>query len=114
MIYLQQGKIEQAKKSFQEAIKINPQYPEAHYNIGTILFQQGNLNAALDAFRKSARSNSNYANAYYGAGLVFMRQNRPGEAQQVLQYARDLFKVQGNRQWAQNAQQLLERSRNFN
>lgn len=109
--YLQQGKIKEAKKAFQQALKISPQYPEAHYHIGSILFNEGNLDAALEAFRKSAVANSNYANAYYAAGLVFLRQNRYSDAQQVLQYARDLYKVQGNSQWARQADQLLERSR---
>jgi tetratricopeptide (TPR) repeat protein len=31
--YLQLGKIDQAKTAFSEAIKINPKYTEAHYNI---------------------------------------------------------------------------------
>jgi tetratricopeptide (TPR) repeat protein len=78
------------------------------------LFKQGDFDAALEAFRKSAESNSNYANAYYGAGLVFLRQNRFSDAQQVLQYAKDLYRAQGNAQWAAKAEELLERSRNPN
>jgi tetratricopeptide (TPR) repeat protein len=69
------------------------------------------LDAALEAFRQSAQSNSNYANAYYGAGLVFLRQNRLSDAQQVLQYAKDLYTAQANPQWAARAQQLLQRMR---
>jgi len=111
-IYLHQENIEEAKKAFQQAIKISPRYPEAHYNLGSILFHQEKLEAALAAFRQAALANSNYANAYYGAGLVFLQQNRFSDAQQVLQYARDLYQLQGNEQWVANSEQLLERARN--
>jgi Tfp pilus assembly protein PilF len=112
LIYLQQDKIEDAKKLFQQAVKINPKYVEAHYNLGSILFSQGKFDAALTAFRKAAESNSNYPNAYYGAGLVFLRQNRFSDAEQVLQYAKTLYTAQGNSQWAANADQLLQKARN--
>ncbi|HBY80450.1 MAG TPA: Tfp pilus assembly protein PilF, partial [Cyanobacteria bacterium UBA11148] len=108
------GKIEEAKKSLQQAIKISPQYPEAYYSLGSILFEQGDLEGALEAFREAAQSNSNYANAYYGAGLVFLRQNRFSDAEQVLEYARDLYKAQGISEWAANAEELLEQARNSN
>jgi tetratricopeptide (TPR) repeat protein len=75
------------------------------------LFTQGDLDTALEAFRKAAEANSNYANAYYGAGLVFLRQNRFTDAQQVLQYAKDLYNAQGNPEWAAKAEELLKRSR---
>ena len=107
---MQQGKIEQAKVAFNQAIKINPKYAEAHYNLGSILFNQGKLNEGLAAFRKSAAANPNYANAYYGAGLVFMQLKQYREAVQVFQYARDLYNIQGNLQWVKNSQQLLQQA----
>jgi tetratricopeptide (TPR) repeat protein len=112
LIYIQQGKIEQAQKLLQQAIKISPQYPEAQYSLGSILFSQGNLDGAIEAFRQAAFANSNYANAYYAAGLAFLRQNRLGEAQQVLQYARDLYKAQDNPEWARRTEQWLEQTQN--
>jgi len=81
--------------------------------MGTILFNQGKLNEALAAFRKSAAGNFNYANAYYGAGLVFMGLKQYKEAVQVLQYARDLYNIQGNLQWGKNSQELLEKAQNL-
>ena len=114
LIYLQQGKVDQATESFRKALKINPNYPEAHYNIGSILFNKGKLQEALVAFRKSAQANSNYPNAYYGAGLVFVQLRQYLDAQQVLQYAKDLYTTQGNTQWATNADQLLQQARNMN
>ena len=78
------------------------------------MFSKGKLQEALEAFRKSAQANSNYANAYYGAGLVFVQLKQYADAQQVLQYAKDLYNAQGNTQWAANADQLLQQARNLN
>ena len=95
--------------AFQVAIAINPNYPEAHYNLGSILFRENQLAEALAAFRQAAEANSDYANAYYAAGLVFMRQQQYADAQQVLQYAKDLYATQGNAEWEAKATEQLQR-----
>lgn len=99
---------------FRKAVKINPKYSEAHYNLGTILFSQSKFKDALEAFRKAAEGNSNYANAYYGAGLAFIQLRQYPDAVKVLQYARDLYKSQGNSQWANQTSQLLQQTQNLN
>ncbi|HEY9750307.1 MAG TPA: tetratricopeptide repeat protein, partial [Allocoleopsis sp.] len=96
--------------ALREAIKISPKYPEAHYNLGSILMKQGQLAEALVAFRQAAEANSNYANAYYGAGLVFLKQGQYKDAQQVLQYAKDLYTAQNNTAWAANAEKQLKQA----
>jgi tetratricopeptide (TPR) repeat protein len=107
---LQQGKIKQAQAAFTQAIKINPKYPDAHYNLGVISFNQGKLPEALASFRKSAEANPNYPHAYYGAGLVFMQLKQHGEAAKVFNYAKNLYNSQGNPQWASKAEQLLQQA----
>ncbi|GAA6619468.1 hypothetical protein NUACC26_052810 [Scytonema sp. NUACC26] len=114
LCYLQQGKTDKAKEVFRRAVKINPKYSEAHYNLGTILFSQSKFKDALEAFRKAAEGNSNYANAYYGAGLAFIQLRQYSDAVKVLQYARDLYKAQGNSRWANQASQLLQQTQNLN
>jgi tetratricopeptide (TPR) repeat protein len=108
LLYLQQRQPKQAADAFQKALAMNPNYPEAHYSLGTVWYGSGNLDEALKAFRRSAESNPNYPNAYYGAGLVFLHQGKYADAQRVLQYARDLFNAQRNTQWANSAAQLLQ------
>ena len=44
---MQQGKIEEAKKYFWEAIKINDQYPNTHFALGMIAEKENDLHAAF-------------------------------------------------------------------
>ena len=37
-------------KSLEKAIQINPNYPEAHYNLGALAMTEGDLKAALFSF----------------------------------------------------------------
>ncbi|MEO0688275.1 MAG: tetratricopeptide repeat protein, partial [Cyanobacteria bacterium J06649_11] len=87
--------------------------PEAHYNIGSILYNQGKHQQALEAFRKAAEANPDYPSAYYGAGLAFLQMREYPDAMRVLAYARDLFLAQNNSQWARNAEQLMQQAQNF-
>ena len=110
---MQQRKFKRARNAFNDAIKINPKYPEAHYSIGSILYEQGKHEQALEAFRKAAEANPDYPSAYYGAGLAFLQMREYPDAMRVLQYARDLFLAQNNSQWARNAEQLMQQAQNF-
>ncbi len=44
--YLRSGKMEQAEKSYAEAIKVNPKMGEAHNNLGFVYFATGRLDEA--------------------------------------------------------------------
>ena len=54
------NKIEQAEKSFREAIKINPNFFEAHSNLGLTLLEQKRLNKARDACIQAINLNQDY------------------------------------------------------
>lgn len=44
------GKIPEAKKQFEEAIKLNPNHPESHYQLGMALVNEGKLPEAATEF----------------------------------------------------------------
>lgn len=53
-IYLRKkGKLEQAKSSYQEAIRLLPEAAEAHYNLGLLYFETGELESALEEAHKA-------------------------------------------------------------
>jgi tetratricopeptide (TPR) repeat protein len=49
------GKIPEAKKQFEEAIKINPNHAEAHYQLGMALLNEGKLPEALAEFETNLK-----------------------------------------------------------
>lgn len=56
---LQQGKAEEAKKYFWEALKINSQYPNTHFALGMIAEMEGDLHSAFYSTIKSIKLNPN-------------------------------------------------------
>jgi len=49
------GKLVNAERAYRKAIKIDPDYIEAHNNLGTVLLDQGRLKEASNAFRKALK-----------------------------------------------------------
>ena len=53
-----QGKLDEAIREFREAIRLNPEYAEAHYDLGAALFELDNgVDEALAEFREALRIN---------------------------------------------------------
>ena len=55
IILHEKGKLASAERAYKKAIKINPNFVEAHNNLGTVLLDQGRLNEASNAFRKALK-----------------------------------------------------------
>jgi len=68
MILKNLGKLEEAELSTRNAIKIKPDYAEAHSNLGVILTDLGNLKEAEFSYRKAIEINPYFANAHYNIG----------------------------------------------
>ena len=56
---MQQGKLEEAKKYFWEAIKINDQYPNSHFALGVIAEKENDLHAAFFSTIQAIKLNNN-------------------------------------------------------
>ncbi|MEE8540446.1 MAG: tetratricopeptide repeat protein, partial [Desulfobacterales bacterium] len=46
-----------------QALRIKPDFEEAHYNLGNALFRKGNIEGAIAHFRKALRINPDYIDA---------------------------------------------------
>ena len=64
------GKQAEAKKAFEECIRINAKYPDAHYHLGQIYEAQGDLDKAVDCYQTAVNLNPNYADAQRDLGLA--------------------------------------------
>jgi tetratricopeptide (TPR) repeat protein len=84
-----------------QAIRIKPDYPEAHYNLGMILYRLGRLTEAEGDFRQAARLRPDYLEAFIHLGLTLQdlqrkrprrahRQRRPGAHPHLFQFPRPL------------------------
>lgn len=49
----QSGRLSQAKALYRKILKIDPQYAEAHHNLGLVYSKKGALSEAIACFRKA-------------------------------------------------------------
>ena len=67
------NKIDNAIKSLEKAIDINPEYDEALFNLGVIYQEIGQINAAINSYKKAIRVNNSYVNAHNNLGLILLK-----------------------------------------
>ena len=60
IMYVNQKNIDLAKKFFEEALKMDPNYKEANFNMGILSSQIGDAEKALMYWRKALNENSSY------------------------------------------------------
>lgn len=57
------GSYAEAIRNYSQALRIDPDYAEAHNNIGVVLIRQGKINEAATHFQKAVNLKANYAAA---------------------------------------------------
>jgi len=71
---------EEAIIAFKKVIFLNPNYANAHYNMGNILRNLGNYHEAIDAFKKAVFIQPDHAKAYGNMGVALHNQGRLDDA----------------------------------
>lgn len=69
-VYLKKGKMEEAALYLLEAIKIRPDYPEAHNNLGIVYLKQNKLDEAIYEFREAVKYDPSFAKAHNSMGVA--------------------------------------------
>ena len=62
--------MDEAMREFQEVIHLKPDYAEAHYNLGIILFRKGQTDEAIRQFQEALRLKPDYADARRNLDVV--------------------------------------------
>jgi tetratricopeptide (TPR) repeat protein len=74
------GNLAEAAEQFKHALKIKPDYVDAHYNLGYALSRQGNLAGGIDQFAETLRLDPKNFKALNNMGVVLALQGRYGQA----------------------------------
>jgi tetratricopeptide (TPR) repeat protein len=79
-------KFAQAQVKFQQALSENPNFAEAHNNLGYSLRKQGpqNYSKALEHYNKAIQLKPNLAEAYEYRGVLFLKMGRKADAEKDL------------------------------
>ena len=86
-IDLSLGQIDAAVGHLEEALRLNPQSVEAHYNLATALVGKGRPDEAADHFRRALQIRPDHVGAHVNLGVVLRSKQRFTEAADHLRLA---------------------------
>lgn len=99
---MQQGKLEEAKKYFWEAIKINDQYPNTHFALGMIAEMEGDLQSAFYSSIQAIKLNKNkdvlYQNSVRQAFEIAKKISETDIGNKIYKEYRHKLEFEGNRE----------------
>lgn len=87
------GRNEEAIHNYQEAIRINARYDNAHYNLANILAKQGKTEEAISHYREAVRINPGYSIAYNNLGVNLVKLRKYDDA---IFYYRQALQIEQN------------------
>jgi polysaccharide export outer membrane protein len=73
----------QALQSFQEALKQDPEYPDALYGLGRAHLDLGHYSEAIEAFQTALKLNPNTPDAYSGLGEAYAKLKGEKQASRI-------------------------------
>lgn len=82
-----QGKLADALREIEQALRVHPQYPEGYYNLASIRYELGRFEDAADAWRRATELRPTYYQAYAALGTALRRLGRLDEAIAAGQHA---------------------------
>ncbi len=80
--YLQRSVWDEARKEFEKALQMEPDYAEAFNNLGLTLIYQGQIDEAIEALRQANASFPEWPVAMANLGLAYQRAGRNEDAAQ--------------------------------
>lgn len=70
--FLMGGKYQDALRNLRESIRLNPNVPEVHNNLGLTYFSMGKYDLALPEFKEALKLDSNYTDARNNLGGLYL------------------------------------------
>ncbi|MBI4042360.1 MAG: tetratricopeptide repeat protein [Deltaproteobacteria bacterium] len=86
-VYQALGMREESIRAYEEAIRLNPRYPGAHYRLGEILAEgdESPRERAVDMLKEALRMDPDHIEAYLLLGKIAVQLGREKEAMEALQ-----------------------------
>lgn len=88
--YHQMTQVDQARKQYEKAVKLNPKYSEAINNLGTIQYSKKNYRRAISQYNKALKLSPTSASIYSNLGTAQFARKKYEEASESYQKALSL------------------------
>ncbi|MBN8559821.1 MAG: GNAT family N-acetyltransferase [Leptolyngbya sp. UWPOB_LEPTO1] len=85
--YQQTNQLSQAEQAYRQILRVQPQYPEALYNLGVVMHHQGDYPTAEECFRSLLQLQPNDVRAWFSLGNLYQIQEQLLEAEKVYRQA---------------------------
>jgi tetratricopeptide (TPR) repeat protein len=90
--YHQMMQLDIARRNYEKAIKLNPQYSEAVNNLGTVFYAHKNYRKAISCYKRALKIAPNSASVYSNLGTAYFARKKYKEAAGAYQTALSLDK----------------------
>ena len=81
------GKLDKAQEEFIKALEIDPEYADAHYNLGLLFHRQGELDEAVNHYKKAILHGGNNPRPHNNLGVAYATMGKTREAEEEYQKA---------------------------
>jgi tetratricopeptide (TPR) repeat protein len=105
-IHRRAGKLDNARESFEFALKSYPDFEEAHVALGRVLLASGKPEAAANHLRRAVELNANNAVSYFHLAQVYRVLGKPTDQQKALAEFR---RIQGQKRTEEITTDLFSR-----
>lgn len=75
---------------YRNALALEPNAPDLHYNLGLAYYRAGDYNSAVRAYLRAIKVDPNFPNAHHNLALAYNKLYRPGMAHQAYNTYRKL------------------------
>jgi tetratricopeptide (TPR) repeat protein len=76
----EQGRLDEARKAYEAAVALRPDYAPAHNNLGVALRAQGRLDEAVASYRRALTLRADYSDAHFNLANALIEAGKPSEA----------------------------------
>jgi tetratricopeptide (TPR) repeat protein len=79
------NRLDEAETRLHEALRYDPRFPQAHYQLGRVLEKEGKLEEAIAPLQRAVELDPSYPEPHYTLGRIYQRQGKREAAQEQIQ-----------------------------
>ena len=87
------NRLDEAVARLHEALSYNPQFPQAHYELGLVLEKEKKFGEAIAPLQRAIELDPLYPEPHYSLGRIYQRQGQREKAQEEIEKFRNLRKT---------------------